>query len=161
MTLKDFIGLLETSAGHQPAVHTIVRNDIYRLNALPSVKYGVFAWHQIQHRVENDLMFLSFRLVYADRLNLSDGNGLAEYGGNEIEIQSVAIRVLANVIRLVRDNGVGIGGGDYTIDTFNQRFSDQCAGAFATVTFSIPVDSMCGIDGADFNNDFNNDFDIL
>lgn len=160
MTLKDFIGILETVSGNQPAVHTIVRNDVYRLNALPSVRYGVIAWHQIQHRVEGMQIYFSFRLVYADRLNLQDGNGLAEYGGNEIEIQSVAVRVLCNIIRTIADKGIHVDG--YTIDTFNQRFSDQCAGAYATVTFGVPVDGDCGEFGfADYDSDFNNDFDIL
>lgn len=159
MTLKTFIEQLEAIGGSQPAVHTVVRNDIYRLNALPSVRYGVFAWQQLEHRIDGDILALSFQLIYADRLDLRDGNGLESYGGNEIEIQSVALRVLANVIRAVADTGVGVN--DYGIQTFNQRFSDQCAGAFATVTFRVPVDYMCGIDGADYNQDYNNDYDIL
>ena len=34
--------------------------------------------------------------------------------------------------------------GSYSMTTFNQRFSDLCAGAFATVTFRIDAQSMCG-----------------
>lgn len=159
MTLKDFITIMEGVAGSQPAVKTVVRNDVYRLNALPSVRYGVFAWQQLTHRVRDDLQDLRFRLFYADRLDLRDGNGLESYGGNEIDVQSVGMNVLGNIIKTLRDGGIGID--DYTVTAFNQRFSDQCAGAYAEVTFTVPLGSYCAYDLADFNIDFNDDFKIL
>lgn len=159
MTLKGFIQVLEKVAGSQPAVHTIIRNDIYRLNALPNVRYGVVAWSQLEHRVSTDSIDFAFLLTYADRLDLTELAGQPAKQGNELDVQSVAVQVLTNIIKTIRDGGVHVD--DYTLETFSQRFSDECAGAFSRVTFRIPMAAYCGFEAADFNIDYNNDFDIL
>jgi hypothetical protein len=159
MTLKDFIILLEQVAGSQPAVRTVIRNDIYRLNHLPNVRYGVFAWQQEEHRISEDAMVLSFTLVYADRLDLTELAGQPAVQGNELDIQSTAVQVLANVVKILRDGGIHVD--DYGVTVFSQRFSDECAGAFARVGFRVPLNEYCGYEIGAFNIDFNNDFDIL
>lgn len=157
MTLQGFVEVMEAVAGSQPAIRTVIRADVYRLNALPSVRYGVFAWQQRMHRVERDRMQLAFHLFYVDRLDLIDGGSPV---GNELDVQSVGIRVLANIIRTVAERtGVSVGG--YTVEAFNQRFSDLCAGVYATVTFNVPAEWICGVEGADYNEDYNDDYDII
>ena len=44
MTLLEVIRTIEGMAMRQPTIHSIVRNDVFRLNALPDARYGVFAW---------------------------------------------------------------------------------------------------------------------
>ena len=136
MTLRDTIAVIEHLAGKEPAVATIVRNDIFRLNDKPDVKYGAFAWTQQQHTIpaSGDLQRFAFTLYFVDRLT--------EDKGNELEIQSTAVQVLGNVLRGIAAAGV-YQGGDAAIRTFNQRFADECAGAFATVTFEVSADTLC------------------
>lgn len=136
MTLRDTIAVIERLAAAEPAVSMIVRNDIFRLNAMPDARYGVFAWTQQQHTIpaSGDLLRFSFNLYYVDRLT--------EDRANELEIQSTAVQVLGNVLRGLPAAGVYMGG-DAAIRTFNQRFSDECAGAFATITLEVGADTIC------------------
>lgn len=154
MTLYEVIRRIEATAAKQPAVNMIVENDIFKLNACPDAKYGVFAWTQGAHTAstESDERRYSFSLFYVDMLT--------DNGDNQLQVQSVAVEVLDNVLReLAEDWGVD----EWTIQPFNQRFTDVCAGAFASVVLSVPLGSVCSEDYearllGDFNIDFNNDF---
>ena len=153
MTLTQVIHTIELVAGGQPTIHSIVRNDIFRLNALPDAKYGVFGWTQGQHASEigSSLITYRFTFFYIDRLTADLGN--------QVEIQSVGIQALDNIIRLLE--GMGMESvSEITYTTFNQRFHDECAGVFASVALQVPVQGLCGESFADFNNDFNEDFAI-
>lgn len=153
MTLTDTIHRIEATAAGIPSVSSIVRNDIFRLNSLPDVEYAVFGWTQGQHTasVESSLITFNFTFFYVDRLT-SDKR-------NELEIQSVGISVLDNIIRTLEENGV-YSGNPYTFTTFNQRFVDECAGVFTNIALQVPLSDLCAETYADFNDDFNEDFAI-
>lgn len=153
MTLIDTIRAIETAAASQPAVNMIVQNDIFRLNACPEARYGVFGWTQGQHSggASSDLIRYAFTFFYIDRLT--------ENKSNELEIQSVGISVLDNILRILDDQGA-VPVGDWQYTTFNQRFVDECAGVFVTVGIEVPVNGLCADLFTDFNNDFNDDFAI-
>lgn len=150
MTLSDTIRIIETVARLQPSVHTVVPNDIFALNAMPDAEFAVFGWTQGQHTIspESSLANYSFTFFYIDRLTADQSN--------RMEIQSVGIQVLDNIIRILEDAGAQIGTHTYT--TFSQRFVDECAGVYASVTLSVPLDGICGEGYYDFSNDFNDDF---
>ena len=153
MTLSDTIRAIETIAGGIPSVASIVRNDIFRLNSLPDAKYGVFGWTQGQHTANADSSFYTYRFTffYIDRLT--------ENKSNELEIQSVGISVLDNILRLLDENNA-VPVGDWQFTTFNQRFLDETAGVYVTVGIQVPVSGLCADTFADFNDDFNDDFAI-
>lgn len=96
-------------------------------------------------------MNFQFTFFYVDRLKADRSN--------EIEIQSVGIETLDNIIRRMNDRGLYVD--DYTMQVFNQKFVDECAGVFTNLTISVPVSSMCAEAYADFNDDFNDDFFIF
>ena len=123
----------------QPSVRTVVENDVFRLNAIPDAKYGVFAFTQGQHRanMDTDVITFVFTLFYVDRLT--------EDASNEVEVQSVGVSTLTNIIHTLADE---FGVGAWTINTFNQRFADLCAGAYATVPIDVTFDYTCGDDYA-------------
>lgn len=156
MNLKQVIAAIERVAAGQPAVGTIVRNDVYRLNAHPSVRYGAFAWLQGTHRTSRDasLMEYAFTFFYVDRLTANRGN--------EVEVQSVGLETLENILRQLED--LGILAGEYTFDTFNERFADDCAGVWCTLTLEVPKDGLCStayeflVNDGDYNLDFNEDY---
>lgn len=136
MTLLETIRTIENVASQQPAVNMIVRNDIYRLNAVPDARYGVFGWLQNSHRAstsENRITY-SFTFFYVDRLT--------ENAGNQMEIQSVGIQTLDNIIRTLDDLLLPVEEG-YTFQVFNQRFMDECAGVFSNVNIVVPVTEIC------------------
>lgn len=151
MTLAQVIRAIEITASKQPAVNMIVRNDIYRLNAAPDARYGVFAWLQGQHSgsLGDSLVRYRFTLFYADRLT-SDLS-------NQEQIQSTGIEVLTNILRCLDAQGFAVTD-PYTFRTFNERFHDDCAGVFCDVSFAVPAGSDCAESFGDYNNDFSDDF---
>ena len=64
MTLLETIRLIEGVALRQPAVQSIVRQDVGRLNDLPDARYGCFAWQQGAHieGADSDIARYSFVL---------------------------------------------------------------------------------------------------
>ncbi len=152
MTLLQVIRTMELVALQQPAVKCVVENDVFRLNALPNAKYGVFAWTQGPHSEDtgSDFHTFSFSLFYVDRLRTDEKN--------QIEVQSVAVETIRNILKTLEDEW-GWDVGEYNVTTFNQRFTDVCAGAFAGVRIQVPVDYMCNEPNlGDFNADFGDDF---
>lgn len=135
MTLAEVIRVMRDAALDLPWVRTVIDNDVFRLNAKPDAEYGVFAYTQQQHSGEAEGNFhrFAFTMFYVDRLT--------EAGDNEIEVQSVGVQTLEAIIRKMAAEGVYPL--DYTMQTFTQRFLDECAGAFANVTFVVPLDTLC------------------
>lgn len=127
---------LKEAAKAQPAVKTVVPNDVYRLNSKPRVDYGVFSFVQGTHRddLEGFTRFV-FTLFYIDRLT--------DDKSNEIDVQSTGIDVLRNIIRTIEAKYIGGEHQSVSYTTFTERFSDECAGAFAYVEFTVPVDTLC------------------
>ena len=153
MTLKEAIKVIEEVASRQPSINMIVENDVFRLNAKADARYGVFAWLQGQHStsIDSNTLSLQFTFFYVDRLT--------EDKGNQLEIQSVGIQTLDNILRKLDDLGMWVSN-NYTFQAFNQRFLDECAGVFTNVTIDIPISSVCPESFADFGQDFNEDFMI-
>ena len=151
VSLSGVIRLMEHLALSQPPVRMVVQNDVFRLNAKANARYGVFAWTQGQHTGFPDSGFVdyAFTMFYVDRLK----NDLS----NQIEIQSAGVQTLANIIRTMDEAGV-FSESEFTLQVFNQRFMDECAGVFCNVTFSAPAGSVCPEAFGDFNEDFNDDF---
>lgn len=134
MTLAEVLALVEHIASKQPAVNTIVENDVFRLNAVPDARYGVFAFTQGVHLLDvtRDLLTLQLHLFYVDRMK--------EDNSNQLEVQSVGTAVLSNVLQTLAEY-CGVEG--VTLTPFNQRFTDSCAGVFATANISTPA-MPCG-----------------
>lgn len=154
MNLQQVIKLFEVVASQQPSVNMIVQNDIFRLNSKSDARYGVFGWTQGQHSTSADssLFTFSFSFFYVDRLK----NDLS----NQIEVQSVGVQTLDNILRRLDDLGLYVSS-KYNFQTFNQRFFDECAGVFCNVFLQVPVSSMCSETFPDFlSTDFNDDFMI-
>lgn len=141
MTLLQTIQALELVASQQPGIHMIVENDIFRLNAVSDARYGVFGWTQGQHSssIDASTITYNFSLFYVDRLT-SDKS-------NQVEIQSVGIETLDNILRMLDEMGIFVDT-SYTFTTFNQRFLDECAGVFCNVALTTPLSFSCPEDFA-------------
>ena len=146
MTLLELIKAIETVASRQPSVKMVVENDVFRLNSRADARYGVFAFTQGQHTasVESSAISYAFTFFYVDRLTNDRSN--------ELEIQSVGIQTLDNIIRTLDGMGVWCDN-SYTFQAFNQRFTDECAGVFCNVTLSAPVGATCPETFEDLNDD--------
>ena len=154
MTLLETIRTMEVIASKQPSVNMVVENDIFRLNARADARYGVFAFVQGEHStaIDTNVITYAFTLFYVDRLKNDRSN--------QIEIQSVGIQTLDNILRTLDEMGICAETG-YSFQVFNQRFVDDCAGVMCRVSLSVPLTGVCSDQFADFNDDFNEDFFIL
>lgn len=118
----------------QPSINMIVRNDVFRINSSPSLKYGIFAWVQGQHSGSiAGMTSYAFSFFYVDRLK--------DDLSNQVEVQSVGCETIGNILRVLEEYDIEVG--NYTMQTFNQRFTDECAGVFCNVTLSVPQVSAC------------------
>lgn len=143
MTLSQLIQTIERVASLQPSINMIVQQDVFRINSAPSLRYGVFAWTQGQHSGSiNGMQTYSFSLFYVDRL--------LEDLSNQIEIQSVGCETIGNILRALDEYDVEVG--NYTIQTFNQRFTDECAGIFCNVNLSVMPTTRCAEDNGEEND---------
>lgn len=134
MTLAQVIDIFEKVAMQQPSINMIVRNDVFRINSSPSLKYGIFAWTQGQHSGSiAGMTSFAFSFFYVDRLK--------EDLSNQVEVQSVGCETIGNILRALEEYDIEVG--NYTMQTFNQRFTDECAGVFCNVTLSVPQVSAC------------------
>lgn len=134
MTLAQVIDIFEKVAMQQPSINMIVRNDVFRINTSPSLKYGVFAWTQGQHSGNiAGMTSYAFSFFYVDRLK--------EDLSNQVEVQSAGCETIGNILRALEEYDIEVG--NYTMQTFNQRFTDECAGVFCNVTLSVPQVSAC------------------
>lgn len=156
MTLIELIRTIESVAVGQPAVSSIVRGDIRKLNSAPNARYGAFGWVQGTHSASaaGDGTRYAFSLFYVDRLTADKSNAT--------EITSVGCEVLGAVLRYMSQEVCEVS--DWTLHPFTYRFKDECAGVWAEVEFVVPTSTPCGrmydffLNIADFNADFNEDF---
>lgn len=140
MTLYDLIQLIERIASAQPTINMIVENDIWKLNAEPSAKYGVFGFRQTEHTANGADGYIAygFEFYYIDRLT----NDLS----NQIEVQSVGLQTLDNIIRTLIDEGATIT--EWRFTPFYQKFADECSGTICNLSIIAPITAIC----ADENN---------
>lgn len=133
MTLINVIEAIEASMKKQPAIHTICRENIYKLDARSDIDYGVGAWVQGTHSyIGNGLRQYKFTLYYVDRLTFDKSN--------EQEVESVGMDIIDNIVRALPDSWEI---GSYNYVPFGYKFTDECAGVWADITLTIPIDWTC------------------
>lgn len=143
MTLFDVIRTIERIASAQSTINMIVENDPYKLNNEPSAEYGVFAFRQTEHTttIESGIIYYGFELFYIDRLTNDRSN--------QIEVQSVGLQTLDNIVRGLPDTLLV---SDYRFTPFYQKFADECTGTMCTLTIGAEVGTLCAIDSTEKNN---------
>lgn len=137
MTLKNLIEEFETIASEQPNIKFCGNGDIFTLNSIPDIDYGVFFITQNSHLVFENTTQYSLNLFYIDRL-INE-----ETDWNKLQIQSDGIQVLNNIINtFVDENDLVV---DYPVryTSFNERFSDDCAGVYCTLIITVPNLGIC------------------
>lgn len=134
MTLKQLIYNILEIAKEKPNIRTAKEGNVYDLNSMPDVEYNVFWLTQGQHRVDEQEITYNFNMFYISRLT--------DDFGNKVDIHSDGIVELNNIINtIVEELDCEV---EYPLSftTFNQRFSDECAGVFVSV--NILVDNNLG-----------------
>ena len=136
MTLKEIITKIKKVAKKQRNIGYVGEGDIYTLNSLPNIDYSVIFITQSNHSITTDLCEYNINLFYVDRLFGDDANRL--------DIQSHGITIINNIINELSATDIDVDV-EYPISftTFTQRFTDDCAGVFATI--KITTDNELGM----------------
>ena len=134
-TLRQVTNVIKKIAMAQPIVNSSYEGSIYDLNANPSNKYATVVITQQQHTETDNLFVYNFYVFYADRL-------VDDLEDNRLQVQSVGLQVLSNIFKTIEEDlDWVVTGRNYT--TFEQRFTDELAGAYVSVRIETPRDSVC------------------
>lgn len=130
MKLQDIVTTIINIAQAQPSVNYAYEGDVYKLNELKDIKYGVSVLTQQQHKQQGDFIYFNFIIYYVDRLTST--------GDNRLNVQSTGIDTLSNIIKSLGQ--IDFDFDSVTYQTFTQRFESECAGAYAQISFIAPED---------------------
>ena len=131
MKLKEIILTIKDFSLNYHNVNSFYDGDIYdNLNGTQQVDYTSVVVTQAPHNFyfQDEYMMLNFNVFYVDRLTSN--------GDNRLDIQSAACDFFYRLIEFMEDKAMIVQ--DYQITTFQEKFSDLCAGAY--LTFSVRVD---------------------
>ena len=134
MNFIQILNKLQAYSLSLPYVNDANLGDIYEyLNGKPNVKYAAVNIDITQSTRNDNLTSYNVYLYYVDRLK--------EDKSNWKEIKTVGEQVLSSIINYAaRDLGDVDDG--WTINYFEQQFSDFCAGAY--VNFNLEVPNVLG-----------------
>ena len=141
MKYKDIVKLLKNISLALPDVQSFYCGDVYEVNADQTVKYSSVVLTNQEHSFDNvnDRFQYNFILFYIDRLS-DDEN-------NRTDVHTAAVSALKTIVQHLEDYDVIIN--DFKFNLFRERFNDQCAGAYATLSVEVE------------DNDCNEEFEII
>lgn len=131
MNLKEFYNSFVDVSMQHPIVNDSITGDVYRLNK-ETHKYPLTCCG-IQNIVkQNNVVQYNCIIYYVDRLQ--------ENHNNETDIHSVAITTLKQIINKLttfNENNIIAYELGNTFNLFNQKFADECAGAWVSVNITL------------------------
>lgn len=135
MKYRELLNNITEVAKKHPNINSTFIGDVYELNHRNDVDYCAFVITNGTHRVNSDNEYIDYtlNLFYVDRLTADEGN--------RTQIHSSGIDFMNSLLRAVEKLGVTVV--EQTVNVFNERFNDCCAGVYATVVFRVDIDE-CG-----------------
>lgn len=129
MNFIQILRKLEAYSLSLPYVHSTNLGDIYEyLNGKSNVKYAAVNIDINQSTRNDNLISYSIYLYYIDRLT--------EDKSNWMEIKTTAEQVLNSIVNYAAEIGDVDNG--WTINYFEQQFSDYCAGGYVQFNLEVP-----------------------
>ena len=135
MKYRELLNNITEVASKHPNINSTFIGDVYELNHRNDVDYCAFVITNGTHRVNSDEDYIDYtlNLFYVDRLTADESN--------RTQIHSSGIDFMNSLLRAVEKLGVVVV--EQTVNVFNERFNDVCAGVYATVVFRVDIDE-CG-----------------
>ena len=135
MKYRELLNNITEVAKKHPNINSTFIGDVYELNHRNDVDYCAFVITQGTHRVNSDEDYIDYtlNLFYVDRLTADESN--------RTQIHSSGIDFMNSLLRAVEKLGVTVV--EQTVNVFNERFNDVCAGVYATVVLRVDIDE-CG-----------------
>lgn len=135
MNLKNVVDIIEYVAMKQPNIRQFAEGSVYDINKNPSNKYCNIVLTQREHTETEQTYIFNFIIFYVDRL-------VDNLDSNRLQVQSAGISALSNIFRtLEQEYDFDFLNKTYT--TYTERFTDECAGAYANVRIEVYKDMLC------------------
>ena len=136
MTLATIIETLKMIALKHPNVNSAYEGNIYEiLNANPNNKYASVVITQQSHTTDETYDHYGFVIFYVDRL-------VDDMEDNRVQIQSCGKSMLGNIINFFCEE-FDAECENISFQPFTQRFVDETAGIYSTITIDVPKDVIC------------------
>lgn len=136
MNVEQLISKLEIIADAQPNINTIVRYSPSYLESMPDCKFSVFSWVLDRVRTDEQYAYVQLNLFYVDRQT--------DDGENKLNVQSTGMAVLQNILNtFIEENEEAEIEGEVEYVPFSQKYRQMCAGVYAAVEISIPLELFC------------------
>lgn len=136
MTLYTIIEKLKMLALKHPNVNSAYEGNIYDImNANPEQKYASVVLTQQSHTQDDTYDHYGFNLFYVDRL-------VDDMEDNRVQIQSTGKSMLSNIIKAFCEE-FDAECDTINYQTFTERFADECAGVYCTITIDMVKDIYC------------------
>lgn len=135
MNLFQTIDNIKNIALTQPNIRTASEGNVYSImNTTPDIRYGVFVITQGTHRSDDVFNYFNFNFFYVDRL-------VDDMESNRLQIQSIGIQMLNNILNTFADEYDIDLNSDIQYNPFTQKFADETAGVYCTITLEVPKNS--------------------
>lgn len=138
MTIKKLIDVITKTAKKKPNINYVGVGNVYDLNSKPDVNYSlIYLTYQNSQVNENEIRH-NIVMFYIDRMT-------DDYD-NRLDIQNNGILEITNIVNTIvnlEDVEVDM---PMAFTPFNQRFAEDCAGVFTTITFIVDGDGNCHFD---------------
>ena len=136
MTLAKIIDTLKMIALKHPNINSAYEGNIYDiLNAKPDNKYASVVITQQSHTTDETYDHYGFVIFYVDRL-------VDDLDKNRVQIQSIGKSMLGNIITAFC-NEFEAECDNIIYQPFTQRFADETAGVYCTITIDTVKDAYC------------------
>lgn len=125
MNLKNSLEFINTVYQNHPLINDSWVGSIYDINGRKNIKYPVASVAATDVTAQAHSIVYTLYLYYADRLTTDKSN--------TVDVQTVAVNTLREVINYLQNNSDAFEVQSTTITLFEQKFQDECAGAYAVV----------------------------
>lgn len=146
MNLKELTNLLKINSISKKSVNEFNEGDVYENLNSGEHKYGNinFTINSVEH-TENT-MLINCYLFYIDRL--------LEDNSNKLDIWTTGVNTLKQVLESSKSVADFFDYSQLTFTTFTEKFSDLCAGVYATVQIEV-------LDGGTCDEEYTADYDTI
>lgn len=135
MTLAKIIDTLKMIALKHPNVNSAYEGNIYDILNAPDNKYASVVITQQSHTTDEIYDHYGFVIFYVDRL-------VDDMEENRVQIQSIGKSMLGNIITAFC-NEFEAECDNISYQPFTQRFADETAGVYCTITIDTVKDVYC------------------
>lgn len=138
MTIKKLIDVITKTAKKKPNINYVGVGNVYDLNSKPDVDYSLIYLTYQNSQVNESEIRHNIVMFYIDRMT-------DDYD-NRLDIQNNGILEITNIVNTIvnlEDVEVDL---PMAFTPFNQRFAEDCAGVFTTITFIVDGDGNCHFD---------------